>query len=133
MHRLIRATLALGGLAVAVTACVTTEDYAKSVNGYVGQPIDAVVADMGPPDSSFQNQDGTMVFEWEELTIEHRPRMFSDRTYIETRDGHLVPVQRPSQFGSDVNEITRTCTTRFTTNAARQVQSATFEGDGCRL
>lgn len=132
MHSLVNATIALAGIVASAAACVTTENYAKSLSGYAGQSIDTVVADIGPPDSSFQNEDGSMVYEWEEISIEHYPRMFTSRTYIETHDGHVIPVMRPSQFGSEVNQIARICTTRFTTSADRQVQGIMFVGDGCR-
>lgn len=123
-------------LALALTACVSQrENYQKAVSGYVGGSIDEVVADIGPPDSSFQLADGRTVHEWEELTIEHRPRLmqsFSERYYVESASGQLVPIHRPSMFDQNVDEITRICTTRFTVGADRQVQTVTFEGDGCR-
>jgi len=123
-------------LALAASACVSQQEtYQKAVSSYVGGSIDQVVVDLGPPDSSFQLADGRTVYEWEELTIEHRPRpmqSFSERYYVENDSGQLVPVHRPSMFGQDVDEITRTCTTRFTTGPDRQVQAVAFEGDGCR-
>jgi len=132
MRTIIRICIALA--AAAVGACVSSNNYAKDVGSYVGQPIDSVVLAYGPPDSSFQLEDGRWMFEWEELSIEHRPgfRTFHDRYYVHNENGHVVPVYRPSLFGSDVQEITRICTTRFSTSEARVVQGVMFEGDGCR-
>ena len=128
--------IALAALALAMAGCVSPrENYQKAVSGYVGGSIDAVVTDLGPPDSSFQLADGRTVYEWEEISIEHRPQLmqsFSDTYYVENSSGQLVPVHRPSMFGQDVDEITRICTTRFTVGPNRQVLEVTFEGDGCR-
>lgn len=128
-----RVAVAIAGLAALLAGCATSANYAENVNGYIGQPIDAVVLDMGPPDSSFQLAEGNWVFEWEEISIERRlDRNWGHVDYIETNDGRIVPIHRPSLFGSDVDEITRICTTRFTTSSERVVQGVTFEGNGCR-
>ncbi|MGF1626545.1 MAG: hypothetical protein ACFCVH_16810 [Alphaproteobacteria bacterium] len=135
MDAMIRSCVVLAAIATtAAGGCVSRDNYAKDVGSFVGQPIDAVVLAHGPPDSSFQLADGSWVFEWEEISIDRRPEFhtFHDRYYVQTGDGRFVPVHRPSLFGSEVEEITRICTTRFTTSEARQVQQVTFEGDGCR-
>lgn len=124
---------AIAAAALVVAGCATRAEYARNVNTYVGQPIDSVVLDMGPPDSSFQLADGRWIYEWEEMTIERRlDPDWGHVDYLETKDGRIVPIHRPSIFGSDVDEITRICTTRFTTGAERVVQGVAFEGDGCR-
>jgi hypothetical protein len=120
--------------ALLLAACVSRQaEYQKAVTGYVGGSIDDVVTDLGPPDSSFQLADGRTIHEWEELSIEHRPRLmqsFSNRYYVETDSGQVVPLG-PSILHEGVDEITRICTTRFTVGPDRQVQEVTFEGDGC--
>jgi hypothetical protein len=120
--------------AAALAGCVSRNNYARDVNSFLGQPIDNVVLAYGPPDSSFQLSDGRWVFEWEELLIEHRPRMdrWNRVYYVHTKDGAVVPVYRPSYFGSGVDQITRICTTRYTTNGERMVEAVAFEGSGCR-
>ncbi|MEZ5668663.1 MAG: hypothetical protein R3F55_14730 [Alphaproteobacteria bacterium] len=133
MPAILRLTAAAAALLLA--ACVSRSGYQQQVEGYMGASIDSVVMDLGPPDSSFQLADGSTVYEWEELSIERRPRLFqtwSSQYYVHTQTGQVIPLQRPSQLGEDVSEITRICTTRFTTDPAGRVVKVEFEGDGCR-
>jgi hypothetical protein len=134
MRNLTRISLSLAATAAAVSGCVSSSNYAKDVNSYLGQPIDNVVLAYGPPDSSFQLGDGRWVYEWEEISVEHRPDMDDwHRTYyVQNSDGAIVPVYRPSLYGSDVEEITRLCTTRYTTSGEQVVEAVAFQGDGCR-
>lgn len=134
MRTLVAICFGLAAAAGTAGGCVSSSNYAKDVNSFLGQPIDTVVLAYGPPDSSFQLSDGRWVFEWEELTVENRPDFDGwNRTYyVQNNDGALVPVYRPSLYGSDVEQIARICTTRYTTSAERVVETVAFQGSGCR-
>ena len=54
----------LMGLAFLVlSGCATTQNYEKMLSSWVGQPVSAVVAQWGPPDSEFVNE-GTRYLTW---------------------------------------------------------------------
>jgi hypothetical protein len=62
-----RARLAamLAVTALALSACVSTQDVSKSLGTrYVGQPSDAFFAQYGPPAKSMRLNDGSTVYNW---------------------------------------------------------------------
>ncbi|CAB4176599.1 hypothetical protein UFOVP1672_25 [uncultured Caudovirales phage] len=53
-------------LLLAVSACATEKRFDQGMQSYIGQPIENVVAKVGPPHRTFTNADGSRVLTWED-------------------------------------------------------------------
>ena len=61
----------LSALALCVLgACVTTQEFERGLDRWVGKPIDRVVEKLGPPHGSHKKQNGDTHYQWS-LTRTH--------------------------------------------------------------
>ncbi len=121
-------------LALALAGCLssrTQANYQAQLNSYVGQHVDAVVLQLGPPDSSYQLADGRWIHEWEEERTQQSFTQALPRTQVlYDSDGNPVPITS----GITTQPTTRTynCTTRIVADNKGTVLSWTADGNDCR-
>jgi len=85
-----------GLAALALAPCLLFAGCASDImKGYVGQPIEAAIADYGPPISSFDLGDGRRAFQWRQVhndVVPGRSRVdIRDTRYGERRVETITP------------------------------------------
>jgi len=131
--------IAAGTLAaLLVAACVTSEGYDRQTATWVGLPIEAVIAEWGPPNRSIQLAPDETTYEW---TRVGRPSGggllpfagFAFGLGIGS-GGHVsvggIGLSLPLHAAAGGGERSY-CTTRFTVGPDGLVSGYTFEGDDC--
>lgn len=99
------------------------------VNAFVGQHIDEVVKQHGPPQSTFPLANGGMVMEYSQMRQV-------------TRGGGSIPVTRPMMIGGTLVNVpsqqfiptrsdTVTCRILVTVSPAKLVEGGKVDGAGC--
>lgn len=118
-------------LALVLAACATVEAYERQLQTFVGKPADRLVEAYGPPDKSYDMDDGRRVLQWRKehiWTSGGFTRTKTVRSY--TRDGRVVYIDVP--YTEPERTHVEICVTRFFVDKDRKVTSWTHEGNACR-
>ncbi len=115
--------------------------YQKQVSDkYVGQSVDNVVLDLGPPSSTYPLTDGREMLQFETKKDGYYPRTSG---YVSVGTGwgggwHRgnyggigIGIPFPMEYPDGYNSNEAKCVKRFIVNKQKLVESFAFEGKGC--
>jgi hypothetical protein len=119
--------------------CATTANYEKILQSWVGSNIDQLVSAWGPPHSSYTLSDGGSVLEYSNQNVAQIGgySYTTPQTTYQSGSANVYGSNGTSAYGTyngtsttyvqrqtPTQYIQLNCTTRFTTNAARQESSS---------
>jgi hypothetical protein len=133
-------------ISMLLTACATTANYEKILHSWVGDNVDALVSEWGPPASSYPLTNGGRVLEYSHqrnvqlggyTTITPQTTYNNGIANVYGNGGSAYGTYSGTsttyvQSTTPVQNITMQCITRFTINAQGIITSWAHQGNDCR-
>ena len=133
---------------VLLASCATTANFEKTLQSWVGKDVDRLIAEWGPPQSSFLLRDGGQVLEW---TRQRTAQVggFRYSTPQTTYEAGKVTVQTPGgrvtgtgtysgttttyvQKQTSVYNVQQSCSARFTVTGQGKISAWAWQGNSCQ-
>jgi hypothetical protein len=135
-------------LTLAVAACATSAGFEKKMNKWIGRPVNDLYAKLGKPNSTQSLSDGSTVVQydrsrvvqWTQERTELVPQQKVERQSASYGQGLFGPSSNNST-SSEVVMMAKTipaktetisCSVRFRVDKEEIIQSASWEGKGCK-
>ena len=107
-----------------LAGCMTPGGFRQAMDGFVGQPADALVSQWGPPQSSYPLSNGGAVLQWASSRNAVIP--VPQQTYGTVSATGFNATTTPSAYN-----VHLACTVRVTVSPDGIVQSWNSEGNNC--
>lgn len=118
----LRTALFAALLAVLVAGCASTAAYEKMLDGWLGKPADALVAEWGPPQATYTYDDGRKSLQYRERSTHTVPPVTGYNPY---------GVQDNTLFSGYTRELV--CITTFEADAGGIIRSWKWKGNACAV
>lgn len=107
-----------------LAGCATPAGFRQAMDAWIGQPVDLLIGEMGPPQSAHPLSSGGAVLQWASSRNAIIP--VPQQTYGNVTATGFNATTTPAAYN-----IHFACTIRVTTDAAGVIQSWNSEGNNC--